>query len=313
MKFKDSHILTVDQFERKDFEKIIKTSAFMEKALKENDRETLTLLEGNVIATLFYEPSTRTKLSFQSAISRLSGRVISETSIQFSSMYKGETSYDTAQMVSNYADAIIMRHPDDHSVEQFSHGSKVPVINAGDGSHEHPTQALLDLYTIFKEKQSLDNITISFIGDLKYGRTVHSLIKVLLNFENVTFKFISPKSISLPQYILDRVEEHGNVYIETEDLQKGLEKTDVVYMTRIQKERFESQEEYLKYHGVYIIDQSVLKDIDENAIIMHPLPRIGEITQEVDKDPRAKYFDQAANGVFVRMALLTLCLGKIKS
>ena len=310
MNFQGQHILSITQFEQSDFLDVFEITKRIEKAFLDKNANLFHLLDDTVIATLFYEPSTRTKLSFQSAAVRLGAQIISENGVQFSSLYKGETFYDTAQMVSQYSDLIVMRHPETGSVAQFSKGSRVPVINAGDGIGEHPTQAFLDGYTIIKDKKNLDNLHITFVGDLKYGRTVHSLVKVLMHFSGVHFQFISPKELNIPDYIYEMLKKSGCSYEWTENFTDIEKNTDVVYMTRIQKERFSSEQEYLQYKGVYILDKNVMNTLSRNSIIMHPLPRIDEILTEVDKDSRARYFQQAGNGVFVRMALLSLCLGK---
>ena len=310
MNFKGQHILSADQFSKEDLEKVLEFATKIEEGIRMNSEKTTKLLENKILGTLFYEPSTRTRLSFETAMNRLGGKVISCPDMKYSSSAKGETLSDTGATVSRYADVIAMRHPKEYSVEELSIGSTSPVINAGDGSHEHPTQALLDLYTIKKEKGGIDNIHIAMIGDLKYGRTVHSLVKLLLRYENVKYTFIAPEALQIPQYILDLVEENSNQVNIVNDLEGNISDCDVVYVTRIQQERFPNEEEYLEHKGCYVINSDLMSRARKDCIVLHPLPRVDEITVEFDNDSRAKYFDQAENGVYARMALISLCIGK---
>jgi len=275
----------------------------MEKVLAKGGDDRL---HGKILAALFYEPSTRTRLSFESAMSRLGGSVISAEGIQFSSMYKGETIEDTIMMVSGYSDIIAMRHPEAGSADKAASVSPVPFINAGDGPGQHPTQALLDLYTIQKECGKLDDLHIAMAGDLRYGRTVHSLSFLLGLYDNVRFTLISPNELTMPEKVTDFFKDKNISFHETGDLAAGLD-ADVLYMTRIQQERFADHSEYERLKDVYTLTSKHLKG--KKTIVMHPLPRVGEIATEVDTLPNAAYFRQAQNGVPVRMALLEMLLG----
>lgn len=266
--------------------------------------------EGRILATLFYEPSTRTRLSFESAMLRLGGRTLGFAGAQLSSASKGETVGDTARVVSNYADIIAMRHPMEGAPLQASMFARVPVINAGDGGHSHPTQTLLDMMTIRRRKGRLDNLTIGFCGDLKFGRTVHSLIKSLARYDNVKFVLISPEELRVPDYIINEVlEPRGIPYIETRNLEGALPDLDILYMTRVQRERFFNEEDYIRLRDSYILTAEKLNLAPADMAVLHPLPRVNEITLDVDDDPRAAYFEQAQNGVYVRMALIMTLLG----
>lgn len=299
MKFE--HIISARQFDKNSLQKIF-TLANQIKA-KNYDKN---LLAGKIMATLFYEPSTRTRLSFESAMIRLGGRVIStENAGEFSSAAKGETLEDTIRIVNSYSDLIVLRHPKSGASEKASKFSKVPIINAGDGEGEHPTQALLDVYTIFS-KIKKEKFTVAMVGDLLNGRTVHSLSYLLSLFPKIKMIFISPKTLAIPKVLNSYLTEKKIEFTQSEDLVNNLKVTDVVYMTRIQKERFKSLKEYKRYFGRYILDRKTIKSLSANSIIMHPLPRVNEISPEVDQDRRAIYFEQAQNGVFVRMALLTM-------
>ena len=266
------------------------------------------ILDDYVVATLFFEPSTRTRLSFESAATRLSARVIGFTDSASSSVQKGETLKDTILTVSNYSDIIVMRHPREGSARYASEVSPVPIINAGDGANQHPTQTLLDMYSIKKTQGRLDNIDIAFVGDLKYGRTVHSLCQALSNF-NTRFHFISPASLKLPANVIKHIEDRGLEYKEYNEMQGVIPEADILYMTRIQKERFSDPIEYEKVKNAYVLTISMLDDARESMRVLHPLPRVNEIEEEVDDSPKAYYFQQAENGVFVRQALLTSILG----
>jgi aspartate carbamoyltransferase catalytic subunit len=264
---------------------------------------------GKLLATLFYEPSTRTRFSFEAAMLRLGGRVIGFSEANSSAAAKGESVADTIRTVSCYADLAVMRHPKEGSAIIAAKYSTIPVINAGDGGHQHPTQTLTDLLTIKIEKGGFDDITIGLCGDLKFGRTVHSLIQALLRYKRVRFILISPDELRLPEYIRDTITKNGAECIETYNLLKYLPEMDVLYMTRVQRERFFNEEDYVRLKDSYILDKAKLKTARDALMIMHPLPRVNEIATDVDSDPRAIYFKQAKNGMFARMALIMALLG----
>lgn len=267
------------------------------------------LLKGKVVATLFFEPSTRTQLSFQTAANRLGARVIGFSDAKTSSTTKGETLKDTIMMVSNYADVIAMRHYIEGAAQYASEVTPVPIINAGDGAHMHPSQCLLDLYSIYKTQGTLDNLNIYLVGDLKYGRTVHSLITAMRHF-NPTFHFIAPKELSMPQEYKLYCKNHGIKFQEhTAFNEKVIADADILYMTRVQKERFSDLMEYEKVKNVYILNRSMLGLAKDNMRILHPLPRVNEIAYDVDDDPHAYYIQQAKNGLFAREAIFCYCLG----
>lgn len=275
----------------------------------DNKEKYSDVCHGKKLATLFFEPSTRTRLSFEAAMMELGGNVLGFSEAASSSASKGETVGDTIKIVSCYADIIAMRHPLEGAPRVASYKTDVPVINAGDGGHSHPTQTLTDLLTIFREKGRFDNLTIGLCGDLKFGRTVHSLIKAMCRYSNIKFVLISPKELSVPDYIkTDYLEEKGMEYIETEDMEAAMPSLDILYMTRIQRERFFSEDEYLKHKDAFILDVDKLENAKSDLTIMHPLPRVNEITTAVDDDPRAKYFEQALNGKYIRMALIITLL-----
>jgi aspartate carbamoyltransferase catalytic subunit len=307
MKFKGADILSAKQFNRGDIEAVLKMARKMEPF--SSRKKWGDLLKGKLMATLFYEPSTRTRMSFETAMQRLGGSVVSAVGMQFSSLSKGETLYDTGRIVENYADVIAMRHPDEGSTEQLARGASVPVINAGDGSGEHPTQALLDLFTIEKERGKIDGLTVMMVGDLKYGRTVHSLSIMLSHFD-VKLVFVSPPDLKMPENVQRILKEKNVSYKETSDMIDAMKEADVFYMTRIQQERFKDLKEYEKHKGRYILTRELVEEKNPNLLIMHPLPRIWEITADIDEVPGAAYFRQVANGVAVRMALLAMVLGK---
>ncbi|KGF37131.1 aspartate carbamoyltransferase [Hoylesella buccalis] len=267
------------------------------------------LLKGKVVATLFYEPSTRTRLSFETAANRLGARVIGFSDAKASSVSKGETLKDTILMVSNYADLIVMRHYIEGAAQYASEVAPVPIINAGDGAHMHPSQCLLDLYSIYKTQGTLENLNIYLVGDLKYGRTVHSLIMAMRHF-NPTFHFIAPNELSMPAEYKLYCQAHGIKYQEhTAFNSKVLADADILYMTRVQKERFSDLMEYEQVKNVYILRNDMLKSAKDNLKIMHPLPRINEIAYDVDDNPHAYYIQQAQNGLYARQAILSHCLG----
>ncbi len=263
-----------------------------------------------ILATLFFEPSTRTRLSFESAMLSLGGKVLGFSSADSSSSKKGESVTDTIWTVSCYSDIIAMRHPKEGAPLVALKRSKVPLINAGDGGHNHPTQTLTDLLTIQREKGRLDNFTIGFCGDLKFGRTVHSLLKALTRYENVKFVFIAPNELKIPSYLKeDLLDIKGLEYKEVEKMEDVISELDVLYMTRVQRERFFNEQDYIRLKDTYILDMAKLENAKEDLVIMHPLPRVNEIATEVDDDPRAKYFDQVECGRYIRMALILTMLG----
>ena len=262
------------------------------------------------LASLFYEPSTRTRLSFESAMLNLGGQVIGFPDGGVSSASKGETVADTIRIVSCYANIAAMRHPKDGAPLRASRYSRIPVINAGDGGHSHPTQTLLDMMTIRRRKGRLDGLTIGFCGDLKFGRTVHSLIKSLARWDHMRFVLISPEELRLPDYIISEVlDARGIPYVETRDLEKSLPALDILYMTRVQRERFFNEEDYIRLKNSYVLTRAKLDAAPADMAVLHPLPRVNEITLDVDDDPRAAYFEQAQNGVYMRMALIMTLLG----
>ena len=287
------HILRTEQFDK---ETLI---ALFEEA---KNIESGDLLKGKIMATLFFEPSTRTRFSFEAAMMRLGGSVISNADmLRTSSLKKQESLEDTGKTVSQMVDVIVMRHPEAGAVARLASRSDVPVINAGDGPEDHPTQGLLDVYTIWKERGSLDELTIGMVGDLKYGRVVHSQCQLLKNFD-VNFVFISPNGLKMPAGLVEGARE-------VESLEDVIGDLDVISMTRVQEERFEDKAEYEKYAGSYVLNAELMKKAKADAIVIHPLPRVSEIEVEVDVDKRAKYFEQPKNGVAVRMALLKMILG----
>ena len=263
-----------------------------------------------ILATLFFEPSTRTRLSFESAMLSLGGSVLGFSSASNTSASKGESVSDTISVVSSYFDIIAMRHPKEGAPLVATRKSTVPLINAGDGGHNHPTQTLTDLLTIYREKGRLDNLTIGFCGDLKFGRTVHSLTKAMSRYKNIKFVFIAPPELKIPEYLKHDLLDAKNLdYKEVETIEEVIEDLDILYMTRVQKERFFNEQDYIRLKDTYILDLKKLEKSKSDLIVMHPLPRVNEIAIEVDDDPRAKYFDQVQNGRFMRMALILKMLG----
>lgn len=263
-----------------------------------------------ILATLFFEPSTRTRLSFESAMLSLGGSVLGFSSASNTSASKGESVSDTISVVSSYCDIIAMRHPKEGAPLVATRKSTVPLINAGDGGHNHPTQTLTDLLTIYREKGRLDNLTIGFCGDLKFGRTVHSLTKAMSRYKNIKFVFIAPPELKIPEYLKHNLLDAKNLdYKEAETIEEVIEDLDILYMTRVQKERFFNEQDYIRLKDTYILDLKKLEKSKSDVIVMHPLPRVNEIAIEVDDDPRAKYFDQVQNGRFMRMALILKMLG----
>lgn len=261
--------------------------------------------DGKILATLFFEPSTRTRLSFESAMLRLGGKVLGFSEAGTSSTAKGETLSDTVCVVSGYADIIAMRHPKEGAPIVAAKNSLVPIINAGDGGHNHPTQTLTDLLTIKREKKRFDNLTIGLCGDLKFGRTIHSLIAAMSRYNNIKFILISPEELKLPDYIISEVLEKNHIpYVETSNILEYMDELDILYMTRVQKERFFNEADYMRLKDYYILDKNKLAKAKKDLCILHPLPRVNEISTDVDSDKRAKYFVQAYNGVYIRMALI---------
>lgn len=267
------------------------------------------LCNGKILGTLFFEPSTRTRLSFESAIHRLGGDCIGFSESSSSSTSKGESLADTIKTVGSYVDIIAMRHPKEGSSTLAKDYTDVPLINAGDGGHQHPTQTLTDMLTILQSKGEFDNLTIGLCGDLMFGRTVHSLVKAMSHYENNKFVFISPEELKIPEYIKISLREHNIDFIEVERLEDVIDSLDILYMTRVQKERFFNEEDYIRLKDSYILDNHKLKKAKDTLAILHPLPRVNEISVEVDSDKRALYFDQVKYGVIVRMALILKLLG----
>jgi carbamoyl-phosphate synthase/aspartate carbamoyltransferase/dihydroorotase/carbamoyl-phosphate synthase/aspartate carbamoyltransferase len=301
-------ILSVSQFDRDKLSYIFSRAREMREMV---DRIGGTeLLKGKVLACLFYEPSTRTSSSFIAAMERLGGSVIPITQgVQFSSVSKGETLSDTIRVLEQYADVIVLRHPEIGSAREAAEAASVPVINAGDGPGEHPTQALLDLFTIREELGTIEGLKVAMIGDLRYGRTVHSLTKLLLQYD-VSLRFVSPESLRLPLSIMNQVIDAQRPVRETHDVADVIENADVLYVTRVQKERFSDMAQYEEVKDFYAITPELLKKAKKKMIVMHPLPRVGEIRDAIDSDPRAAYFRQVQNGMYIRMALLAAVLGK---
>ncbi len=302
------HVLEAQQFSRDVMNEIFDVTREMEHVVS---RYGSNILNRRIMATLFYEPSTRTRLSFEAAMYRLGGEVITtESAREFSSAAKGETLEDTIRIVEGYSDVIVLRHYEGGSARRAADAASVPIINAGDGPGQHPTQALLDVYTIQKEIGRLDGIHVALVGDLANGRTARSLAYLLTKYEGVKLYFVAPTVVRMRDDIKAYLTEHGVVFEEEEDLMSVMSKVDVVYQTRIQRERFGDRiQDYERARGKYIIDVETMSALSENAIVMHPLPRVDEIDPAVDTDPRAAYFRQAHNGVFIRMALLQMVLG----
>ncbi len=301
-------IISVKQFKRDDLEYIFGVAHEMRGMVERIG--TFDLLKGKILANLFYEPSTRTSSSFTSAMERLGGSVIPINEVKYSSVAKGESLPDTVRTLECYADVIVLRHPETGSAAIAAKAARKPVINAGDGIGEHPTQALLDTFTIREELGRLDNLTVTMLGDLKYGRTVHSLARLLSRFDGIRLNYVSPDILKMPREVMDEVAEKKVPQAEFASLEKALPVTDVLYVTRVQKERFEDPAEYEKVKGAYVIDPTIMKAAKKDMIVMHPLPRVGEISPDFDDDPRAAYFRQMEYGLYVRMALLAMVLGK---
>ncbi|KYH31482.1 aspartate carbamoyltransferase catalytic chain [Clostridium tepidiprofundi DSM 19306] len=303
---KGKHLIDPMDFTVEELDEIFE---FAERIIQ-NPSEYSHICEGKLLATLFYEPSTRTRLSFEAAMLRLGGKVLGFSQANSSSAAKGESVADTIRTVECYADIAAMRHPKEGAPKIASMYASIPVINAGDGGHQHPTQTLTDLLTIRNLKKQLSNLTIGVCGDLKFGRTVHSLIKAMSRYEDNKFILISPNELKIPEYIKKEVLEKNNIeFLEVEKLEDVIDKLDILYMTRVQRERFFNEEDYVRLRDSYILDKKKMENAKKDMIVLHPLPRVNEISIEVDKDERACYFKQAKYGMFVRMALIAKLLG----
>jgi aspartate carbamoyltransferase catalytic subunit len=306
MQFQNRDVISIQDFTKEEINHILKVSQSMEPIAKTGTDQ----LKGKILATLFFEPSTRTRLSFEAAMQKLGGTTIGFSDVETASTKKGENLVDTIRTVENYADAIALRHRLEGAAVVAAEYSRIPIINSGTGAQEHPTQALIDLYTIQKEKHQIDNLKIALIGDLRYGRTVHSLARGLANY-NVELFLVAPETLRMQEDILKDVKTKIQV-TENATLDEIIPKIDVLYVTRIQKERFPDPAEYAKLKGAYRIDNKTIKPAKKDLIIMHPLPRVDEIAPEVDDTPHARYFQQVGNGLYVRMAILSLVLGTAK-
>ena len=317
MSFRGNHILSIDQFNRNDIEQLFSVADKLEPFAS---KEKITrVLEGAILGNMFFEPSTRTRISFGASFNLLGGSVREITEIGSSSLAKGESLADTAQVLSGYSDIIVMRHPENDSVKKFSEASRVPVINGGDGSNEHPSQALLDLYTIRKElsqnNKTIDNLRIALVGDLKYGRAVHSLCKILSKYKDVKLNLISPDELKLPEDLIRQMNDSKVSINQTENLEKGISEVDIIYVTRVQEERFKNKKDANKYRGLLSLNQSIYTaNCEPNTVIMHPLPRdsrsdANELDSDLYENPNLAIFRQADNGVVIRMAMFALVLG----
>lgn len=298
------HLISPLDFSVEELDKLLELAGDIEK----NPEKYSEVCKGKKLATLFYEPSTRTRLSFEAAMINLGGQVLGFSEAKSSSASKGESVADTIQVISCYADICAMRHPKEGAALVASRNAKIPVINAGDGGHQHPTQTLTDLLTVKSLKGELGNMTIGLCGDLKFGRTVHSLINSLLRYENVKFVLISPKELKAPDYIIENIEATGAEYKEVTKLEDVIGELDLLYMTRVQRERFFNEEDYIRLKDSFILDKAKMKLAKDSMLVLHPLPRVNEISVEVDSDPRAVYFKQVQYGVYVRMALILTLL-----
>ena len=299
---KNKSLVSITDYSKEDYLRILDLAEEFEK------NPVQDLLKGKVVATLFFEPSTRTRLSFESAVNKLGGRIIGFSEAGTSSVTKGESLKDTILTVANYSDLIVMRNPIEGSARYAGEVSNVPVVNAGDGANQHPTQTLLDLYSIRKTQGSLENLKIFMVGDLKYGRTVHSLLMAMSQF-NATFYFVSPNELKIPEEYKIFLSNKGLTFYEQRDLMQNIEEADIIYMTRVQKERFSDPMEYEKVKNVYVLKNDMLVNTKENMRILHPLPRVNEIDEDVDDNTKAYYFTQALNGVYTRQAIITSILG----
>ena len=317
MEFLGSNILSIDQFDRKDIDLIFNTA---DSLVPFASRQKITkVLQGAILSNMFFEPSTRTRISFGSAFNMLGGEVRETTEIEATSLAKGESLYDTSRVLSGYSDVIVMRHPLAGSVAEFAEASRVPVINGGDGDNEHPSQALLDLFTIKKELEShnkkLDTVRIALIGDLKFGRAAHSLCKILMLYTNISIKLVSPDKLRLPDFLINEFKKNNISILETQDIKEGIADVDIIYMTRIQEERFKNVSEANKYKGLMSLNQEIYtKNCEPNTIIMHPLPRdsrkdANELDDDLNQNPNLAIYRQTDNGLLIRMALFCLILG----
>lgn len=300
-----SHLLSTQDLTKEIIYDLIELS----NSILKSPQEFSNICNGKLLATLFFEPSTRTRLSFEAAMSRLGGKILGFSDAGVSSTTKGETLADTIRTVSSYVDLIAMRHPKEGSAKLASQYSSVPIINAGDGGHQHPTQTLTDLLTINCSKGDFNNLAIGLCGDLKFGRTVHSLVEAMSKFDNNVFYFISPNELKIPEYIKEELDKKNISYVEVESLDDVIDKLDILYMTRVQKERFFNEADYIRLKDCYILDSKKLENAKEDMAILHPLPRVNEISVEVDDDKRALYFDQVHYGMIIRMALIIRMLG----
>lgn len=295
------NLIDIKDLSVEEIDELVETA----KDIMSNKEKYSEKCKNKILATLFFEPSTRTRLSFESAMLGLGGNVIGFSDASNSSTSKGETVSDTIRVVNGYSDIIAMRHPKEGAPMVASEVSRVPIINAGDGGHNHPTQTLTDLLTINKEKGRLENLTIGLCGDLKFGRTVHSLITAMSRYKNIKFILISPEELKIPDYIKTNVLDKNNIeWCETQDIEEYIDKLDILYMTRVQKERFFNEADYIRLKDYYILNEEKLKNAKSDLCIMHPLPRVNEISKEVDEDPRACYFKQAEYGRYIRMSLI---------
>ena len=317
MEFLGSNILSIDQFNRKDIDLIFKTA---DSLFPFASRQKITrVLQGAILSNMFFEPSTRTRISFGSAFNMLGGEVRETTEIEATSLAKGESLYDTSRVLSGYSDVIVMRHPLAGSVAEFAEASRVPVINGGDGDNEHPSQALLDLFTIKKEleshKKEIDTARIALIGDLKFGRAAHSLCKILMLYTNISIKLVSPEKLKLPDFLISEFTKKNISILETQDIKEGIADVDIIYMTRIQEERFDNVSEANKYKGLMSLNQEIYtKNCEPNTVIMHPLPRdsrknANELDDDLNQNPNLAIYRQTDNGLLIRMALFCLILG----
>ena len=299
------HLLTPLDLSVEELERLMDNA----EKIKADPEKYAHVCDGKIIATLFYEPSTRTRLSFEAAMLRLGGKTMGFATADSSSAAKGESVADTIRIISCFADIAAMRHPKEGSVTVAAGHALIPVINAGDGGHQHPTQTLTDLMTIRALKGTFNGMTIGLCGDLKFGRTVHSLIRALLRYEDVKFILISPDELKLPDYMIDEIRKKNAVYEEITKLEDAMPRLDILYMTRVQRERFFNEEDYVRLKDFYILDMPKMEPAKKDMIVLHPLPRVNEIAVEVDNDPRAKYFEQVRYGMFIRMALICMLLG----
>ncbi len=306
MEMKGRRMISLNDFTTNEIEEIVDVALEISEDITGYGR----VLEGCIMGALFYEASTRTRLSFESAMLRLGGKVVGFADASTTSSKKGESLADTIRVMDDYCDIIVLRHPKEGSAKLAAQFSTVPIINAGDGGHKHPTQTLTDLVTLKKEFARISNLKIALCGDLKFGRTVHSMLETLSRWKGNSFVLISPEKLRIPDWLRSNLTEMDVDFMEITDLRRGIENADVLYMTRIQKERFFSEKEYLKLKNAYILNTKRLKNSPSGMIVMHPLPRVNEIDYDVDNDDRSRYFQQAANGVPARMALLSLLLGR---